>query len=752
MDDGRFAPNPSLRANLVLRVFFAVLAVALCWVPLRLFWRKRDVAAVALLAALVLLDLLATVNALLWPSDVWDVWWDGAGLCEVEVYLWMPLRTIYAAAIFAIVRDLACKVRAVPSAALLPSPSRSRGCGCAGRIWVQAAIVFSVPLFQLLFTWFDLTQRYEIGTIVGCMPVFDDSWPRIVVYDLPILVFTLASLPYAFLAFKRYHATSKSTLPFLRAKSRSRWRLYGVSLMILLIYLPVSLYFVVSNIADVVRSNDFRPYSYARVHALPRPGSELGGSGGTHPYPWDAVFFVPSWDLPSHVANQAWFTIATTVGVAVFFGSTKEARTTYRAYAAAARARFVRHRELHARGHSGPRRHRLHSSSRRIWPHWNLHHGGPHRRDMLDLEAVYGDEYYAKAEYPRGSRYRRSPYYFDLEPDSDSDPDGGCEWNPELILPIAEPSANPFRSLSFRVPFASANRTAAGPSAIRAPPRALLLAALWPGAAGRPGRPGAVIPPVVPDRTSSLYHERSFIRRAASRVVAPTAAALASLRGRTAAREARSKNSRSGGSSNAEAIGATTTRAGGSGGGTNSSRSKKRQKNVGRTETENPTKQPLVSPPPEALRPTNFRSFGALRRSSSAYTYISTTISPSNSASACACGPASAGASFPSFASGRTNLQIPPLPPQYSAPATTPVGWPLTAIRGGGNEAEDAGKGFVRVPILSARLCPQRQVSEKESRKVFRTALAAAAAGATRETWRSAPLSSSSYSETTRLS
>lgn len=185
----QYAPNPSLRANMVFRVLFAIISSVLCWVPLRLLWRNGDFAAATLVAQVLVLNAFTVFNSIAWNSDNWDEWWDGQGVCDVQVYLVTPLHTIYAACIFTIVWQLSKQVQ-VSRATQLNRQERRK------RVLVHAAIIFPLPAFQLLFTWFDLAQRYNIGTLIGCMAVFDNSWPRFVVYDAPNPIFVLASAPY----------------------------------------------------------------------------------------------------------------------------------------------------------------------------------------------------------------------------------------------------------------------------------------------------------------------------------------------------------------------------------------------------------------------------------------------------------------------------------------------------------------------------------------------------------------------------
>ncbi|KAI1119773.1 GPCR fungal pheromone mating factor [Nemania abortiva] len=183
------ATNPALLANLVFRVILAFAGILINWVPFRLLVRNGEFAAVVFIVDVAIMNLITILNSIIWHDDNWNTWWNGAGLCDIEVYLSAPLQTIYAASIFTVMYHLAQQVRL--SRAGRDRDERTR------RHLVQAAIIFPVPFVQLVFTYFDLAQRYIVGTLIGCSAVYDVSWPKNVVYDAPPVVFAVLSVPYA---------------------------------------------------------------------------------------------------------------------------------------------------------------------------------------------------------------------------------------------------------------------------------------------------------------------------------------------------------------------------------------------------------------------------------------------------------------------------------------------------------------------------------------------------------------------------
>ncbi|KAI1102984.1 pheromone A receptor-domain-containing protein [Jackrogersella minutella] len=320
--DRRYDPNPQLQANMAFRVIFAIIGTALCWVPFRLLWRNGDFAAVVLIIDVALMNFFTVLNCLIWHNDNWDNWFLGAGLCDIEVYLFQPLETVYAGSIFVIVWQLAQHVKLARAS----QPSRKER---KKRAQIQAAVIFAVPVLQLLFTWFDIAQRYNIGTLIGCIVILDSSWPRFLIYDSPSPLFVLACIPFAILTWTRYRAISKTTREALQSNSaasaranRTRNRLYNMSIAILAVYLPVSLYLLSLNIKDAL-GGTYLPYNYYRIH------------WNAAPYPWDAILLIPSWELSTPELNQPWIAIATTVVIVGFFGTTKDGLEMYRSYALA---------------------------------------------------------------------------------------------------------------------------------------------------------------------------------------------------------------------------------------------------------------------------------------------------------------------------------------------------------------------------------------------------------------------------------
>ncbi|KAI0145396.1 pheromone A receptor-domain-containing protein [Xylariaceae sp. FL1272] len=310
--------DTSLVLNMVFRVLFAFVGIVLCWVPFRLLLRNGEFAAVVLIVDVAILNLITIVNSLIWRNDDYNTWYNGFGLCDLEVYIYSPLQTIYATSIFAVMVRLAQSVKG--TAMHVDRQDRIK------RNLYQAAIIFPVPIVQLVFTYFDLAQRFIIGTLVGCSAVYDDSWPKVVFFDILPAVYAVLSVPFVVLLFSRFYKFTKTIRGIVQSHSQAslktnntRRRLYNLSFAILAAYVPLMAYLAVVNVQSTVHS--YKPYDFHRIRY------------SAAPYPWDSVLFVPSWMIPDLVLNQAWLNIATALAIFLVFGTTYDALDIYRKYA-----------------------------------------------------------------------------------------------------------------------------------------------------------------------------------------------------------------------------------------------------------------------------------------------------------------------------------------------------------------------------------------------------------------------------------
>jgi pheromone a factor receptor len=175
---------PALQANLFFRVFLGIVSLFVTWVPARLLWRNGEFGGTVLCVMLLILNVITVVNALIWRDNNVETWWAGHGWCDIQTYTFFALHTVFNICMFEIMRSLASKVAL--SRTVKPTRSERR----RGHI-VSALIVFTVPVIQVILTYFSTVSRYNISTLVGCSAVYYPNWIYLVFYIIPTPVFAV---------------------------------------------------------------------------------------------------------------------------------------------------------------------------------------------------------------------------------------------------------------------------------------------------------------------------------------------------------------------------------------------------------------------------------------------------------------------------------------------------------------------------------------------------------------------------------
>lgn len=168
--------TPSLTANLICRVLFALIGNLVCVVPLRLLYRNGELAAALFILVVQLQNFESAVNALIWHNDDIDSWWPGYGFCDVNSHVHNFSIGLFNSCLLAIMRNLALQIGNMRASPLTKKEKTRRNI-------VQALIILPLPLLQALWTYPLAQQRYYIGTLVGCSWANSESWPY-VVFDI----------------------------------------------------------------------------------------------------------------------------------------------------------------------------------------------------------------------------------------------------------------------------------------------------------------------------------------------------------------------------------------------------------------------------------------------------------------------------------------------------------------------------------------------------------------------------------------
>ncbi|KAJ5919697.1 hypothetical protein N7454_009532 [Penicillium verhagenii] len=283
------------------------ISILLCLPPLILHAKNRNFPATALICWAILLSLFNLINAILWPTDDTSVWWDGSGLCDVEVKFMVASYVALPGALLCIFRELATVLN-TSRAMLVPSKTQR----WRNRLFELLFCVF-VPAMAMITHYIYQKDRYLLYTISGCVNNYDESWPSFVLAWMWPPILCLISAYYCCLVLIRLHKYRSDFETILRASSsnlnKARFlRLFFVAFTMLIAILPVSAWLLYE---DLIVSFPWHPYSWSQVHHAN----------------WYKIVKVPSY---GHVFDDRWLPIATGSIVFIFCGLGHDAIRVYR--------------------------------------------------------------------------------------------------------------------------------------------------------------------------------------------------------------------------------------------------------------------------------------------------------------------------------------------------------------------------------------------------------------------------------------
>lgn len=147
----------------------------LCVAPM--FWQlsQRNIAAGSLMLWMIFLNFFNSINPIIWPRDNMEDWYNGEGLCDIQVRIQVGAVVALAACAAVLARRL-CNVMDTRNITIAPSRKsviveRIIEIGCC---WVYPAI--------LMITYYVVQPfRYFLFGISGCVAAYDSSWPSLAV-------------------------------------------------------------------------------------------------------------------------------------------------------------------------------------------------------------------------------------------------------------------------------------------------------------------------------------------------------------------------------------------------------------------------------------------------------------------------------------------------------------------------------------------------------------------------------------------
>lgn len=262
MDQPTTQDSSTVRSHTsILLPTLAGLAVLLCLPPLATYVKSRNVAAAVMLFWITLVNIFNFVNPLIWPTDELDGWWNGKGLCDIEIKFNLASSAAIPGALICIFRHLAI-ILDTDHSTLVPSRGQRRR-----RLAFEVCFCIVCPLYMMVAHFIVQPLRFYIFAIGGCVPAFDNSWPSIILIFTPPLVLCAVAAGYCALVVVRLLKYRKQFSVIL-ASSQSKLnksmflRLFILSATLIVIFLPIAIYVFTRNIGYPRHA-----FSWSNVHS-----------------------------------------------------------------------------------------------------------------------------------------------------------------------------------------------------------------------------------------------------------------------------------------------------------------------------------------------------------------------------------------------------------------------------------------------------------------------------------------------------
>ncbi|KAJ5223439.1 hypothetical protein N7468_007981 [Penicillium chermesinum] len=238
----------------LLSIMSSILAIP----PLILNAKNRNFPAAVLIFWCLILNWFNILNAFLWPSDDVNSWWDGTGLCDIEVKIMAAGYVAVPGALLCIFRSLA-NVLDTSNAFLVPSRAqrwRNR--------FTEVLFCAIVPVLAMVAHIFWQKDRYMLFAISGCVNNFDESWISLVLEWIwpPMVCFIAAYYCCLVIArIRKYRHDFELILHSANSSmSKSRFlRLFLAAFTMLVAITPLQIYVFYM---DIKLSLPWHPYSW----------------------------------------------------------------------------------------------------------------------------------------------------------------------------------------------------------------------------------------------------------------------------------------------------------------------------------------------------------------------------------------------------------------------------------------------------------------------------------------------------------
>jgi pheromone a factor receptor len=165
-----FVDTSYVSAQGITAPILSFLALLLCVPPLTWHSSNRNLAASFLTVFVIMSDLFNIINAMIWPTDDVNSWWDGSVLCDIQVKLNIGIQVGMPGALVCIFRSLAL-VMDTENTILVPSKAQRRR-----ELAIELFFCVGIPVLAMVAHFIVQPNRYYIFAISGCNVSYDDSW------------------------------------------------------------------------------------------------------------------------------------------------------------------------------------------------------------------------------------------------------------------------------------------------------------------------------------------------------------------------------------------------------------------------------------------------------------------------------------------------------------------------------------------------------------------------------------------------
>jgi pheromone a factor receptor len=166
-------PYP-LYATAVILPALALPAWLLCITPLVWHISQSNIAAWSLILWIILMNFFNFINPLIWPRDNIEEWYNGHGLCDVEVRVFVGLSVGLPSCTAMILRKLA-KVMDTRNMTVRSNRNKVIRENALEVLWC-----WGYPFVMIIIYYVVQPLRYYIYGISGCIVAYNLSWVSIV--------------------------------------------------------------------------------------------------------------------------------------------------------------------------------------------------------------------------------------------------------------------------------------------------------------------------------------------------------------------------------------------------------------------------------------------------------------------------------------------------------------------------------------------------------------------------------------------